>query len=139
MYQWTDYRSILSSTSEDAPCEEGRWFMSEEQNTGSGKGAGTSKIAYFLLGLGVGSLLAVVFAPTSGGEVREFLQQNLRNANDYARKKVQQVQKRGGSVVDTSKKTIRSQKDRIAAAFEAGGDAYREEIAKSKSQSQGTD
>lgn len=114
--------------------------MTEEKNTDSGKGKGAAKIAYFLLGLGLGSLLAVVFAPSSGDQARELLQQNVRNAKDYAQKKVQQAQKQAGSVVGKSKKNVRDQKDRIVAAVQAARDAYREEIAaKSQSQSQPMD
>jgi gas vesicle protein len=36
-----------------------------------------SKVTYFLVGMGVGSLLGILFAPKSGEETREYLSQKV--------------------------------------------------------------
>ena len=62
------------------------------------------RIPYFLLGLGIGTALGVLFAPKAGPETREFI---LARADD-------------------SKQAISKQKDNLSAAVEAGKQAYRE-------------
>lgn len=99
-----------------------------------GNGEGAARFFYLLFGLGIGSLLGVLFAPKSGNEARDFLQQKARSVNDYAQKKAQQAQQRTGTLVEQGKEAIRTKKEQIVAAVDAGHDAYRQEIAKAKSQ-----
>ena len=40
-----------------------------------------SKVTYFLLGLGVGSLIGILFAPKSGEETREYLSQKVNEGS----------------------------------------------------------
>jgi gas vesicle protein len=109
--------------------------MAEEQSpTEIGNGKGAARIFYLLVGLGVGSLLGVLFAPKSGDEARQFLQQKARSAGDYAQKKAHHVQERAGTLVEQGKTTVRAKKEQIAAAVEAGRHDYRQEITKPESQ-----
>ena len=41
-----------------------------------------SKVSFFLVGLGIGALVGVLFAPKSGEEVREFLSSGARDTFD---------------------------------------------------------
>ena len=50
-----------------------------------------SKVSYFLVGLGVGALIGVLFAPKSGEDTREYLSKKADEGRDYA-----QAQRRSG-------------------------------------------
>jgi YtxH-like protein len=43
-----------------------------------------SKVTYFLVGLGVGALVGILFAPKSGEETRDFLAKKADEGKDYA-------------------------------------------------------
>ena len=98
-----------------------------------GNGKVVSRVLYLLFGLGIGALLAVLFASKSGSEARELVQRKARSASDYAQKKAQQMQQRAGTLVEQGKEMVKTKNEQIAAAVDAGRDAYRQEIAKAKS------
>ena len=41
---------------------------------------------YFLVGLGIGSLIGALFAPKSGEETRKYLARKASEGNEFARK-----------------------------------------------------
>ena len=54
----------------------------------------TPKGSYFLVGLGIGSLIGVLFGPKSGEETREYIGKKAREGNELARKKVGELRDR---------------------------------------------
>ena len=46
-----------------------------------------SKVSYFLVGLGVGALMGVLFAPKSGEDTREYLAKRADDGREFAQKK----------------------------------------------------
>jgi len=95
------------------------------ENTGS-------KISYFLVGLGIGALVGILFAPKSGEETREFLAQKAEEGKEYAQKKARELRERAEDLVDRGKNVAARQKESLSAAVEAGREAYQRE--KSKAQ-----
>ncbi len=91
-----------------------------------------SRISYFLVGLGIGSLIGLLFAPKSGEETREYLTQKADEGRDYAQKKARELRERADDLIERSKDVASRQKDQISAAVEAGREAYQRE--KSKAQ-----
>lgn len=91
-----------------------------------------SRISYFLVGLGIGSLIGLLFAPKSGEETREYLTQKADEGRDYAQKKARELRERADDLIERSKDLASRQKDQISAAVEAGREAYQRE--KSKAQ-----
>jgi gas vesicle protein len=83
-----------------------------------------SKVSYFLVGLGVGALVGVLFAPKSGEETREFLTKKADESKDYAQRKARELRERADELVERSKDVATRKKDSIAAAVEAGREAY---------------
>jgi gas vesicle protein len=83
-----------------------------------------SKVSYFLVGLGVGALVGVLFAPKSGEETREFLTKKADEGKDYAQRKARELRERADELVERSKDVANRKKDSIAAAVEAGREAY---------------
>jgi len=84
-----------------------------------------SKVTYFLLGLGVGSLICILFAPKPGEETREYVSQNVQ-------KKVRDLQERAEDVVERGKEVVTEKKEEIAAAVDVGRETYKREKSKAK-------
>lgn len=91
-----------------------------------------SKGFYFLVGLGLGSLISVLFAPQSGDETREYLSDKLKEGSQYTQKKAHELRERAAAVVGHGKNMVTEKKEQIAAAADAGREAYKQEIAKAK-------
>jgi gas vesicle protein len=87
---------------------------------------------YFLVGLGIGSLIGILFAPKSGDETRGYLAKKARKGNELARKKVREMRVRGEDTVERGKKMIVQTERRIGTAIDAGSETYNRE--KSKAQ-----
>jgi gas vesicle protein len=90
-----------------------------------------SKISYFLVGLGVGALVGVLFAPRSGEETRDFLNKKADEGRDYAQKKARELRERADELIERGKDVASRKKDSISAAVDAGREAYLRESAKS--------
>ena len=90
-----------------------------------------SKVTFFLVGLGVGALIGILFAPKSGEETREYLAKRAEEGRDYAQRKARELRERAEDLVERGKEVAGKQKDSIAAAVEAGREAYQRERAKS--------
>jgi gas vesicle protein len=90
-----------------------------------------SKISYFLVGLGLGALVGVLFAPKSGEETRRFLSDKAEEGRDYAQKKARELRERADDLVERGKDAAARQKETITAAVEGARDAYRREASKS--------
>ena len=96
------------------------------------------KFIYFVTGAGIGAILALLLAPKSGRETRDFISRTATDSRDFVTGKVtegrQFVEDRGRKVsddftafVDKGKDAVQRQKEQLAAAFEAGKAAYRED------------
>lgn len=90
-----------------------------------------SKVTYFLVGLGVGALVGILFAPKSGEETREFLNKKADEGRDYAQRKAKELRERADDLIERSKDAASRGKDSISAAVEGAREAYRREAAKS--------
>jgi gas vesicle protein len=91
-----------------------------------------SKVSYFLVGLGIGALIGILFAPKSGEETREFLAQKAEEGKEYAQRKARELRERAEDLVDRGKTVAARQKESLSAAVDAGREAYQRE--KSKAQ-----
>jgi gas vesicle protein len=83
-----------------------------------------SKITYFLVGMGVGALIGVLFAPKSGEETREYLSKKADEGREFAQRKARELRERADELVERGKDVASRRKDSIAAAVEAGREAY---------------
>lgn len=87
------------------------------ENTGS-------KVSYFLVGLGIGTLLGILFAPKSGEETRQYLKDKAEEGRDYAQKKARELRERAEELGERARDTVERQKDQLASAIDAGTEAY---------------
>ena len=75
-----------------------------------------SKVTYFLVGLGVGALVGILFAPKSGEETRDFLSKKADEGRDFAQRKAKELRERADDLIERSKDAAGRGKDSISAA-----------------------
>jgi gas vesicle protein len=92
----------------------------------SENGAG-SKVSFFIVGMGIGALVGLLFAPKSGEETREYLVGRADDGRDFATKKARELRERAEDLLERSKEIMARQKDAVNTAVEAGKDTYRRE------------
>jgi gas vesicle protein len=88
---------------------------------------GGSKVSVFLIGLGIGALVGILFAPKSGEDTREYLAAKADEGRDYAQRKARELRERAEDLLERSKEIMDRQKDALAEAVEAGKDTYKRE------------
>jgi gas vesicle protein len=91
-----------------------------------------SKVSYFLLGLGIGSVLGILLAPKSGEETREYMSKTAEEGSEYAREKARQLRERAEDLVERGKEVLTEKTEQITAAVDVGRETYNRE--KSKAQ-----
>lgn len=89
-----------------------------------------SKISFFLVGLGIGALVGILFAPKSGEETREYLTQKAEEGKEFAQRKARELRERADDLVERGKQVATRQRDSISAAVDAGREAYQREKGK---------
>jgi gas vesicle protein len=91
-----------------------------------------SKVSFFLVGLGIGALVGILFAPKSGEETREYLSQKADEGREYAQRKARELRERAEDLVERGKNAAARQTENISAAVDAGREAYQREKAKAE-------
>jgi gas vesicle protein len=79
----------------------------------------TGSISAFVVGLGVGAALGVLFAPRSGDDTREYILASAKNGVDAAAAASQKLTQRAQQGIDEAKGRVREAK-------EVGEQAFRE-------------
>ena len=92
---------------------------------------GSGKFSYFLVGVGIGALVGILFAPKAGEETREFLSKRADEGKDFAQRKARELRERADELLEHSEELVKGSKDKLSAALDAGKEAYQRE-AKSK-------
>ena len=89
---------------------------------------------YLVAGIGIGTVMGLLFAPRSGEETREYLRSRADEGRDPLMRQAKELSQRAGNVVDRGKEFIRRQYDSVGAAIEAGRRVYWQEKQKSQSE-----
>jgi gas vesicle protein len=85
-------------------------------------------LSSFLLGLGVGVAIGMLFAPKSGQETREIIKNKTGEGTDYLKQRGAGLKQTAAEWVDKGKDALGRQKDNLSDAVEAGKQAYRETV-----------
>jgi|GraSoi_2013_40cm_1033754.scaffolds.fasta_scaffold74249_1 gas vesicle protein len=96
----------------------------------NGNGKTMPNMNYFLMGLGIGSAVAILLAPKSGQETRQYIADKTREANNFTRQKAREIKIRAEDAVEHGKETIAQTKEQIATAIEVGRETYNREKSK---------
>lgn len=89
-----------------------------------------SKVSFFLVGLGIGALVGILFAPKSGEDTREYLSGKADEGREYAQRKAQELRERAEDLIERSKQIMSKQKDAISSAVDVGKETYKREASK---------
>jgi gas vesicle protein len=87
-----------------------------------------SKVPYFLFGLGMGVAIGILFAPKSGQQTREMLRSKADEGREYLRRKGEEVKETTSDILNRGREAYQTQKENLAAALEAGKQAYRQSV-----------
>jgi gas vesicle protein len=83
-----------------------------------------SKVSYFLVGLGVGALMGVLFAPKSGEDTREYLAKRAEDGREFAQKKAKELRERADELIERGKDVAVRKRESLSAAVDAGREAF---------------
>ncbi|HWW50626.1 MAG TPA: YtxH domain-containing protein [Verrucomicrobiae bacterium] len=86
-----------------------------------------SRVSFFVVGLGIGALIGILFAPKSGEETRDYLSSKADEGRDYAQKKARELRERAEDLLERSREIMARQKDAVSSAVEAGKETYKRE------------
>ena len=103
-----------------------------------------ARLTYFIAGATIGAVVALLFAPKSGRELREDLADATRKGVDRARETGSQLSSKAGEYYDaassragdlaaSARDAVTSRGERVTAAIEAGKQAYRDEKRRTES------
>jgi gas vesicle protein len=86
-----------------------------------------SRVSFFVVGLGIGAIIGILFAPKSGEETRDYLSAKADEGRDYAQQKARELRERAEDLLERSKEIMARQKDAVTSAVEAGKETYKRE------------
>ncbi|MGH9534617.1 MAG: YtxH domain-containing protein [Terriglobales bacterium] len=88
-----------------------------------------SKGFWFIVGLGVGAAVGLLYAPRSGGETRELLGRKAGEGRDAVTRRSSEWRQQASDYMDRGRDVVSRQVDQFQAAVDAGRQAYRESTA----------
>jgi gas vesicle protein len=95
-------------------------------------------LSAFLLGLGVGVAVGMLFAPKSGQETRELIRSKAGEGADFLKQRTAGATQTAAEWVDKGREALSRQRDNVADAVEAGRQAYRDAVNPQQPPAEGT-
>ena len=86
----------------------------------------TTKVTYFVAGVGIGAAIALLFAPQSGEKTRKQIAEKAQEGKEYVASKGREIRKQAEDLVDQGKDLVNKQKARLADVLESGKQVARE-------------
>lgn len=91
-----------------------------------------SKLAYFLVGGGIGAIVALLFAPRAGRETRDIIVQRTADSRERVASATRTTTDKMSDCIEKGKEVVSTQKDQLSAAIEAGKQAFQAEQSKAE-------
>jgi len=85
------------------------------------------KFPYFLVGIAVGAIAALLLAPSPGEETWKYLRERSNKGLDYLNQQARKLRQTAEGVVRKGRKIVGSRRDTVDNAMEAEKQAYQEE------------
>jgi gas vesicle protein len=95
-------------------------------------------LSYFFLGLGVGVAVGMIFAPQAGAQTRTLIRTRASEGGEAIRRRGSQLREGASGLVERGRDVVKSQREQLNAAVEAGRSAYREAVGTGQSDLAGT-
>jgi gas vesicle protein len=96
----------------------------------------SNKLTYFLVGAGIGAVLALLFAPKSGEELRSDIADATRKGLDKSKEAAQQLGAKAGEYYETARETAgeyyEATRERAADLYDTASSKAGEVVAKTK-------
>jgi gas vesicle protein len=92
-----------------------------ENNNGNGKAG-----YFLLLGIGIGAVVSLLFAPRTGHEIRHAIREKTDKGREALGRRGQQLSEVARSAIDKGKEYIQGGQDTVSDAVDAAKQAYRE-------------
>jgi gas vesicle protein len=89
-------------------------------------------VAWFIAGLGVGALVGILYAPKSGRETRDDLVSGAREGTEYLRNRTRQAAEEVSALVDKSKEQVGEYVERGREAVDRGRAQWEEFVERGK-------
>jgi len=121
-----DSDTLMHSSGGASGIVEGRGFVMAEDNRING-------FAWFLAGLGVGALVGILYAPKSGRETRDDLASGAREGAEYLRNRSKEVAEQVGTLVDRGKEQAGEYIDRGREVVDRGRAQWEDFVERGKS------
>ena len=86
------------------------------------------ELANFLVGIGVGVVVGLLFAPQAGAETRERIADRANQGRDYLREHGWNVGDTASELIERGREVVNRQRDHLREALDAGKQAYRETV-----------
>jgi len=86
---------------------------------------GSNSLLTFLLGLGIGGVLGILYAPSSGEETRRKLKYYAEETSDKISKKTQELKEDADAAIKKVSSEIKIGKEKIKAAIDAGKNVFK--------------
>ena len=113
------------------------------------EGSGVDRLTYFLIGAGIGAVVALLFAPKAGNELRGDIADGARKSVDFGKQGIQYVEEKATVIasktaekaqdvygqtaqkaqdlLDAGRETVAAKREQLSTAIQAGKQAYVEE------------
>ena len=98
----------------------------------------SNSFLWFLAGLGFGAIAGILYAPRAGSETREALRSRAEEGRDYVRDRARQAREQASGWADRGREVLNQQKEQFRSAYEAGKQAYHQEVARGEGTGAGT-
>lgn len=79
----------------------------------------TSKIGFFLTGMGIGAAVALLYAPKSGKATRRLIALKAEEGKEYLEYRGKELRRQAEDAVGRGREYVTKQKDRLAEALRA--------------------
>jgi gas vesicle protein len=78
-----------------------------------------SDLGYFLIGIAVGGVTALLLAPKSGPDARRYLRRRGDAGADYVKRRTDELSRNAMAAMDRGRKNIQAQVDSVASSVAA--------------------
>ena len=89
-----------------------------------------AKVGFFVGGVGIGALLALLLAPKTGEQTRKLIAEKVEEGKDYVASRGREFRGQAEELVEKGKERVTKQKERLAEILETGKEAARSTLSR---------